>query len=77
MSSGESFEGRPSGEELSSKVVVRVGVSGISGILGGLLIGLSFAPLTGKGAGIEAGDTDERRWSRRQYEKTVDGGMVI
>lgn len=77
MSSGESFEGRPSGEELPSKVVVRVGASGISGIWGGLLIGLPFAPLTGEGAGIEAGDTDERRWSRRQYEKTVDGGMAI
>lgn len=76
MSSGESFEGRPS-DKLPSRVVVRVGISGISGIWGGLLIGLPFAPLTGEGAGIEAGDTDERRWSRRQYEKTADGGMVI
>jgi hypothetical protein len=76
MSSGDSFEG-PSGEGRPSKVVVSVGVSGISGSWGGLLIGLPFTPLTGEGAGIEAGDADQRRWSRRQYEKTVDGGMAI
>ena len=55
---------------------MRAGVSGICGSWGGLLIGLPFAPLEVELAG-KAGDMIERRWSRRQYEKTVDGGMVL
>lgn len=78
MSSGESVEGGSSCERGPSKVVVSVGASGICGSWGGLLIGLRFAPFAdGEGAGEEAGTADERRWSRRQYENTVDGGMAL
>jgi hypothetical protein len=77
MSSGDSI-GRGASCEGWPKGVVRVGVSGICGSWGGLLIGLPLAPgpLEGAPAGA-VGDISERRWSRRQYEKTVDGGMVL
>lgn len=55
---------------------VRVGVSGIVGSWGGL-IGLSVVLLRpAVGTDRDTGGAVERRWSLRQYEKTVDGGIL-
>ena len=66
-SSGESIEEDSSWEGRPLKVVVNLGVPTISGICGGLLIGVPFPPFEdGEDAASVAGDADERRWSRRQ-----------
>jgi hypothetical protein len=76
FSNGESLQGGASYEGLLSNALVKVGVSGISGSRGGLS---GFSPALGEAgdrAGKEAGGV-ERRWSRRQYEKTVDEGILV
>jgi hypothetical protein len=78
FSTGESLHGGVSSVCRSPNGEVRVGVSGIWGSWGGL-IGLSVVLLfPDVGAGRDTGGAVERRWSRslRQYEKTVEGGIV-
>lgn len=77
FSNGDSLQGGASYEGLLPNALVKVGVSGISGSCGGLS-GLSPAlGGAGDGAGREVGGAVERRWSRRQYEKTVDEGILV
>lgn len=58
-------------------LVVKSGVFGITGSWGGLLVrpGLEDAEV-GCCCCCWVGGALDRRWSRRQYEKTVDGAMV-
>lgn len=75
-SSGESVQGGASYVGPLSNPVEKVGTSGSSGSCGGVLIGLSVGLFEAAGgAGKDAGGAVERRWSRRQYEKTVEGAM--